>query len=55
MDDQRVKAVHRIEVMDGQGNMSTAELEIKYHKMEVCPPIGEKRYENLTLTVIHGY
>ena len=38
MDDQRVKAVHRIEVMDGKGNMSTAELEIKYQKMEVCPP-----------------
>jgi hypothetical protein len=55
MDDQRVKAVHRIEVMDAKGNMSTAELEIKYHKMEVCPPIGkEKRYENLTLTVIHA-
>jgi hypothetical protein len=41
--------------MDAKGNMSTAELEIKYHKMEVCPPIGkEKRYENLTLTVIHA-
>jgi hypothetical protein len=55
MNDQRVKAVHRIEVMDAKGNMSTAELEIKYHRMEVCPPIGkEKRYENLTLTVIHA-
>jgi hypothetical protein len=50
-----VKAVHRIEVMDSKGNMSSAELEIKYHKMEVCPPTGkEKRYENLTLTVIHA-
>ena len=55
MDEQRVKAVHRIEVMDAHGNLSRAELEIKYHKMEVCPPIGkEKRYENLTLTVIHA-
>jgi hypothetical protein len=55
MDDQRVKAVHRIEVLDAKGNLTTAELEIKYHKLEVCPPLGkEKRYENLTLTVIHA-
>jgi len=55
MDDQRVKAVHRIEVLDPKGNLTTAELEIKYQKLEVCPPIGkEKRYENLTLTVIHA-
>ena len=55
MDEQRVKAVHRIEVLDAKGNLTTAELEIKYHKLEVCPPIGkEKRYENLALTVIHA-
>ena len=30
-------------------------LEIKYHKLVVCPPLGkEKRYGNLTLTVIHA-
>jgi hypothetical protein len=55
MDEQRVKAVHRIEALDAKGNLTTAELEIKYHKLEVCPPIGkEKRYENLALTVIHA-
>jgi len=55
MDDQRVKAVHRVEVMDANGKPSTAELEIKYHRLVVCPPLGkEKRYANLTLTVIHA-
>jgi len=36
MDEQRVKNVHRIEVMDDKGNPSIAVLEIKYHKMTVC-------------------
>lgn len=55
MDEQRVRHVHRIEVMDDKGNPSIAALEIKYHKMTVCPPIGkEKRYSNLELTVIHA-
>jgi hypothetical protein len=55
MDEQRVKAVHRIEVRDARGKPSTAVLEMKYHRMQVCPPIGkEKRYRDLTLTVIHA-
>jgi hypothetical protein len=55
MDEQRVKAVHRIEVRDNKGRSSTAVLEISYHRLQVCPPIGkEKRYSNLTLTVIHA-
>ena len=55
MDEQRVKAVHRIEVRDDKGRPSTAVLEMKYHRLRVCPPIGkEKRYGNLELTVIHA-
>lgn len=55
MQKRRVKAVHRVEVMDDKGRPSTAVLEIKYHSLVVCPPIGkEKRYGNLTLTVIHA-
>jgi hypothetical protein len=55
MDDQRVKAVHRVEVLDAKGKLTTVELEIKYHRLAVCPPIGkENRYRNLTLTVIHA-
>jgi hypothetical protein len=55
IDEQRVKAVHRVEVRDATGKRSTAVLEMKYHRMQVCPPIGkENRYSNLTLTVIHA-
>lgn len=55
MDEQRVKAVHHIEVKDNKGRPSAAVSEIKYHRLVVCPPIGkEKRYGNLTLTVIHA-
>lgn len=55
MDEQRVKAVHCIEVRDNKGRPSIAVLEIKHHCLQVCPPIGkEKRYTNLTLTVIHA-
>ncbi len=47
--------MHRVEVLDAKGKLTTAELEIKYHRLEVCPPIGkEERYHNLTLTVIHA-
>jgi len=53
--EQRMKAVHRVEVRDNKGKPSTAVLEIKYHRLVVCPPIGkEKRYPDLTLTVIHA-
>lgn len=55
MDKQRVGAVHRVEVRDNKGRLSTAVLELKYHRLQVCPPIGkEKRYSNLTLTVLHA-
>ena len=55
MEEQRVKGVHRVEVRDNKGRSSIAELEIKYQRITVCPPIGkEKRYGNLTLTVIHA-
>lgn len=55
MREQHVKAVHRVEVRDTKGKSSTAVLEIKYHRLQVCPPIGkEKRYINLMLTVIHA-
>ena len=57
MEEQSVKAVHRIEVRDdkNKGKVSTAVLDIRYQKMTICPPIGkEKRYRNLELTVIHA-
>jgi len=55
MDDVSVKGLHRIEVRDRQGELSTAVLEIKYRRIRVLPPIGkQKRYPELTLTVIHA-
>jgi len=55
MGEQRVKAVHRVEARDNKGKPSTAVLELKYHRLQVCPPLGkEKRYLPMTLTVIHA-
>ena len=55
MENQRVKAVHRIEVRNSQGRPSSAVLELKYHRLQICLPDEKtKRYPNLTLTVIHA-
>ena len=57
MEEQLVKAVHRIEVRDDKdkSKVSSAVLDIRYHKMTICPPVDkEKRYKNLKLTVIHA-
>jgi Transposase DNA-binding/Transposase DDE domain len=50
-----LKGLHRIEVRDQQGNRSEATLEIRYHRLQVLPPIGkQKRYPELMLTVIYA-
>ena len=55
MEAQRVKAVHRVEVGDAKGKPSIVVLELKSHRMQVCPPIGkEQRYSNPPLTVLHS-
>jgi hypothetical protein len=55
MGEVSIKGVHRIDVRDGNGDMETAVLEIRYRKIRVLPPIGkQKRYPSLTLTVIHA-
>lgn len=55
MKNQRVKAVHRVEVRDREGQPTSAVLELKYHRLQVCPSVEkQKRYPNLTLTVIHA-
>ena len=41
--------------LPGGGTPSTEELDVKYHRMTVCPPIGkDQRYGPLELTVIHA-
>lgn len=55
MSSERVKAVHRIQVVNNKGIDSQATLEIRYRRILVNPPIGKhKRYPNLSLTVIHA-
>jgi Transposase DNA-binding/Transposase DDE domain len=50
-----IRAVHRIEARDAEGDLRPAIMELRYQKMSVCPPIGkEKRYPKLTLTVLHA-
>lgn len=51
----KVKGLHRIEVMDKKGQISTAVLELQYRRIQVLPPIGkQKKYPPLWLTVIHA-
>ena len=51
----KVKAVHQVEVRDGKGTVSKATVKVKYHRLQVHPPIGkQKKYPPLTLTVIHA-
>ncbi len=55
MKNQRVQAVHRVEVRDREGKPTSALLELKYHRLQICPSVEkQKRYPNLTLTVIHA-
>lgn len=50
-----IKKLHPIEIRDKKGNISTALLEVKYHRIHILPPLGkQKKYPSLTLTVIHA-
>ena len=55
MGETKVKGLHRIETRDDAGKISSAELEIKYCRIHILPPIGkQRRYPALDLTVIHA-
>ena len=46
--------IHVAELTDRQGKISKAELEVRFRRMTVRPPIGkQKQYPALSLTVIH--
>lgn len=50
-----VKGFHSLQVRNKNGEESNANLEIKYHRIKVLPPIGKKKkYPELWLTVIHA-
>ena len=55
MRDVPVKGLHRVQVMDRQGQPSEAVLELRYRRVRVLPPIGKQsRYPDLVLTVLHA-
>lgn len=55
MAEAKIKGRHRIEVRDGNGNPQTAELDIKYERLQLLPPIGkQKQYPPIEVTVLHA-
>lgn len=51
----KIRGRHHIEVRDANGNPQTADLEIKYERLQLRPPIGKQRqYPPLELTVLHA-
>jgi Transposase Tn5 dimerisation domain len=49
-----VQGLHRIEFRDARGERCDAQLEIRYRRVRVLPPIGkQKNYPALDLTVLH--
>lgn len=55
MEQTVVGGLHRIEVRNRRGDSSTAQLQIRYRRMLVRPPIGkQKQYPELVLTAIHA-
>jgi len=55
MRDVPVKGLHRVQVVDRQGEPSEAVLELRYRRVRVLPPIGKQsRYPDLVLTVLHA-
>jgi hypothetical protein len=55
MGGERVKAVHRVQVVNRKGVKSQATIDIRHRRILVLPPIGKHRlYPSLLLTVIHA-
>ncbi|WLA39722.1 IS4 family transposase [Bradyrhizobium elkanii] len=55
MEETSVKGLHYIDVRNDKGETTKAELEIKFKRIAVLPPIGkQKRYPALDLTIIHA-
>lgn len=55
MEEVRVRGLHRVDVCDRHGNMSTAVLELRFKRIQLLPPIGKQaKYPALTLTVLHA-
>src|SRR5262245_5533556 len=50
-----VRGVHQVEVRDDRGKVATAQVDLRFCRMTIHPPIGkQRRYPTLELTVIHA-
>lgn len=55
MNEVAIKAHHDIDMVDAKGKHTSVKLVIKYHQLQVLPPVGkQKKYAPLSLTVIHA-
>lgn len=55
MTQAKIKGRYRVEVRDPNGNPGSADLDIKFERLRLLPPIGkQKQYPPLELTVIHA-
>ena len=55
MAEVRVRGTHRIEVRDRHGNSSEVNLELRYRRVRLLPPVGkQKQYRPIELTVIYA-
>jgi hypothetical protein len=54
-EEAKVKARYRVEVRDANGNPDLVDLDVKFEKIHVLPPIGkQKQYPPLDLIVIRA-
>jgi hypothetical protein len=55
MGSEPVRGVHEVEIRDDHGRASTVELEVRFRRLAVRPPIGkQRRYPALELTAVHA-
>ena len=55
MEREPVRGTHEVEVHDDRGRVTTAEVDLRFRRLTVRPPIGKHRqYPALSLTVLHA-
>jgi len=55
MANSKVRGIHRVDVSDRKGGVVTVDLEVRYERITVLPPVGKSAlYPELSLTVIHA-
>ncbi len=55
IEDTPCKGKHTVQVRDRNGNVEYAELELRYRRIHILPPVAKRsRYQELDVTVIHA-